>query len=37
MHRNNLALEDDCSWGVVDKEPHYVTVKAEEDIISQLL
>ena len=25
MYRNNLVIEEDSSWGVVDKEPHYVT------------
>jgi cathepsin X len=27
MHRNNLALELDCSWGTVDKDPHVVEIK----------
>jgi cathepsin X len=37
MHRNNLAIEDDCSWGAVDKNPHYVTVGEKEDPIAILL
>jgi cathepsin X len=29
MHRNNLAIETDCSWGAVEKAPHIVTVSQE--------
>jgi hypothetical protein len=24
MHRNNLGIELECSWAVVDKEPHII-------------
>ena len=27
MHRNNLAIERDCSWGVAEKDPHYVVTE----------
>ncbi len=39
MHRNNLAIERDCSWGVPEKEPHYVTATPapEKSVIEQLL
>lgn len=32
MHRNNLALETDCSWGVVEAQPHYVNNEKKENI-----
>ena len=38
MHRNNLAIEKDCTWGAVEKDPHIVTVTAEEKVdIEELL
>lgn len=36
MHRNNLAIETDCSWGAVESNPHIVTVQEKEVDISQL-
>lgn len=30
MHRNNLGIETDCTWGVVEKEPHIVQLGVEE-------
>jgi len=32
MHRNNLFIEDDCSWGAVEKEPHYVTAESASNL-----
>ena len=29
MHRNNLAIEAQCSWGTVEKEPHIVSINQE--------
>jgi hypothetical protein len=39
MHRNNLAIENDCSWGVPEKDPHYATASPapEKSAIEQLL
>jgi hypothetical protein len=38
MHRNNLAIETDCTWGAVEKAPHIVTVTSEKEVdISVLL
>ena len=31
MHRNNLGIEGECSWGAVDKDPHYVTTSNESE------
>lgn len=35
MHRNNLAIETQCSWGIVEKEPTVIDLKEEatEDIL----
>ena len=32
MHHNNLAIEKDCSWGVVEKDPVIVNLNEEEQI-----
>ena len=34
MHRNNLAIEKDCTWGVAEAEPHIVGLgeKVEEKV-----
>lgn len=33
MHRNNLAIEKDCTWGVVEKEPTIVTLNEEPEVV----
>jgi cathepsin X len=37
MHRNNLAIETDCSWGAVDKNPHFVDIEQRKDTLAQIL
>jgi hypothetical protein len=38
MHRNNLAIETDCSWGAVDKNPHFVDIAhKEKEPLEQIL
>jgi hypothetical protein len=37
MHRNNLAIEKDCTWGAVEKNPTIVTVNAEENVDIEVL
>lgn len=37
MHRNNLAIETDCSWGAVDKNPHFVDIEEKKDTLAQIL
>lgn len=31
MHRNNLGIENDCTWGVPEKEPTIVVINSEEE------
>ena len=30
MNRNNLAIETDCDWGVVEKQPSFVNIGKNE-------
>ena len=32
MHRNNLAIESQCSWGAVEKEPTVINLHEEPKI-----
>lgn len=32
MHRNNLGIENDCTWGVPDKVPTPVVVNESEEV-----
>ena len=29
MHKHNLAIEQDCTWGTVEAEAHWVDIKAD--------
>ena len=37
MHRNNLAIEKDCTWGVPEKNPTIVKLNASEEPVVQEL
>ena len=37
MHRDNLGIERDCSWGAVDKQPHYVSTEESKTIETETL
>jgi len=30
MHRNNLSIEKDCTWGTVEAEPHIVDLDKKQ-------
>ena len=36
MHKHNLGIEKDCTWGTVDDQPHWVNINEEikEKIVS---
>ncbi len=38
MHKHNLGIEKDCSWGSVDSQPHWVDISNEnkESIVSDI-
>jgi C1A family cysteine protease len=38
MHKHNLGIEKDCSWGSVDSQPHWVDISSEnkEIIVSDI-
>lgn len=33
MHKHNLAIETDCTWGTVDSEAHWVNINEKVEVI----